>query len=167
MNQCFKITRGTDYDKAVKKHFKQKPLWHNVFVRVSAMLNEKIDKMALVPDELWVEFNDLTKDENKKLFGKNGKLKNNTKRAKETLEQYRQIVTDEGLSDFRQLGEINFIYGVMRFQGEELSSFVTSENDIYYQASFNLQERSEGLVETISEIEYQEMYLKELKNKSA
>ncbi|MOA67718.1 hypothetical protein D3C78_1950160 [compost metagenome] len=56
----------------------------------------------------------------------------------------------------------------MRFHVESLKSFRTSEMDVYYEADFDLVVRSKGLVEPITEIEYQEKYLEELKrNKEA
>lgn len=165
MNQCFKIKRGTNYDKAIKKHLEQRPLWKNVFAKIGALLNENITEMALVVDELWINTNQLTRDENKKLFNKNGKLKSNTKRAREIIGAYKKIIADEGLTDFQGLQTINFMYGVMRLQGQHLESFVTSENDIYYKTNFNLEERTRGLVESITDIEYEEKYLEELKKR--
>ncbi|MCR8641406.1 hypothetical protein NV379_01940 [Paenibacillus sp. N1-5-1-14] len=163
MNQCFKIKHGTNYDKKVKKHFTKKPLWKNVMVRVGALLDENVTQMAIHATELWVNTDEMNKVENKKLFNKDGKLKNNSKRAKEILENYKKIVSDEGLADFEDLRLINFTYGVMRLQGQKLESFVTSENDIFYKADFNLEDRAKGLVEPITEIEYEEKYLEELK----
>ncbi|GMX64569.1 hypothetical protein Elgi_38380 [Paenibacillus elgii] len=161
--QCYKIRRGTNYDKAIKKHLEQRPQWRNVFDKVGVLLNENITEMGLVADELWVNTNQLTKDENKKLFNKNGKLKSNTNRAKEILDSYKKIIAEEGLTDFQGWQLINFTYGAMRSQGQHLESFVTSENDIYFKADFNLEERTKGLVESITEIEYEEKYLEELK----
>lgn len=158
MKHCYKIVRGTNYDKAVKKHFKQRELWKDVFLKVSELLGEKISKMAFVTNELWIDTTELTDSENKKLFSKDGKLKNNSKRAKEIREKYIQIINEAGLSDFQELRNINFAYGVMRMQGQNLESFVTSEYDIYYKA-----QRCKGLVEPITEIEYEEKYLEELK----
>jgi Na+/phosphate symporter len=163
-NQCFRIVRGTDYDQAVKKHFTQRPQWKDVIHKVAVLLGEDdVKEMALLTDELWINLDQITKEENKKLFTKNGKLKSNTKRAKETLESYKQIVSDEGLSDFQELRIINFMYGAMRTQGQHLESFATSENDIYYKADFDLEKKTRGLVEPITEIEYEEKYLEELK----
>lgn len=165
MNQCFKIIRGTNYDVAVKKHFKQRPLWKNVFKRVGALLDENITEMGITVDDLWVNTTHLTKQENKKLFNRDGKLKINTKRGKEILEEYKRIVTEEGLADYQGIQVINFSYGVMRLQGQHLDSFVTSDDDIYYKADFDLEERVKGLVEPITEIEYEEKYLDELKKR--
>lgn len=61
------------------------------------------------------------------------------------------------------LSIINFSYGMLRRNGENLESFVTSDHDLYYKADFDLKARSSGLVEPITEIEYQEKYLEELK----
>lgn len=163
MNQCFKIKHGTDYDSAVKKHFRQRPLWKKVMSRIGELLNENVTEMALLADELWVNTNQIANEENRKLFNKNGKLKNNTKRSKEVLEKYKQIVEEEGLSNFKELRVLNFCYGVMRFHGESLESYVTSDNNIYYKADFDLEQRSKGLVTPISEVEYEEKYLEELK----
>lgn len=53
----------------------------------------------------------------------------------------------------------------MRTHGQELESFVTSENDIYYKTNFDLEKRTNGLVIPITEIEYEETYLNELKKR--
>ncbi|WP_379354847.1 MULTISPECIES: hypothetical protein [unclassified Paenibacillus] len=163
MYQCFKTVRGTDFDKAVKKHFEQKPKWKDVISKVGELLNEKINEMGLAPDNLWVNTREIHREENKKLFTKEGKLKTNSKRAKEIYNQYRNIVKETGLNDFQELRLIKFCYGVMRLQGQYLDSFVDSEYDIYYKADFDLAKRSKGLVTPISEIEYEEKYLEELK----
>lgn len=164
MIQCFKIKQGTKYDQAVKKYIAQRPKWSNVIKRTAELLQEdKLTEIALSVDDLWINTKQLDKDDNKKLFNKDGKLKSNSKRAKELKEQYKQILADEGLADFQDVGVINFCYGVMRMQGEKLSRFFTSEGDIYFKADFDLDKRSDGVVVPISEIEYEEKYLEELK----
>jgi hypothetical protein len=162
-NQCFKIVRGTNYDKAVKEHFNLTPKWSNVMKSLSELLGENIEQMALTTDNVFIELDDLVNEDNKKLFKTSGELKTNTNKGKQLLEQYKQIVKEEGLSDFKELRLINFIYGIMRTQGQSLESFRTSEDDIYYKADFDLVKKSNGLVEPISEIEYEEKYLNELK----
>lgn len=166
MNQCFKIKRDTDYDKAIKKHFEQRPLWKEVFSKVNDILGEtEITEMATVTDALWIDTEQLKNSENVKLFTKDGKLKTTTKKGKEILQKYKEALVEAGVSDFQELRVINFTYGVMRLSGQNLESFVTSENDIYYKGDFDLVERSRGLVVPISEIEYEEKYLEELKKK--
>jgi hypothetical protein len=165
--QCFKIKRGTDYDKAVKEHFKLLPKWNNVFDKLSELLGEKITKLALTPEYLLLDKSELKNDEIKKLFTVDGRLKNNTKKAKQLFLEYQNILNEEGLSKYQELRFINFAYGVMRMQGQELESYRTSEDDIYYRASFDLNKKTSGLVEPITEIEYQEKYLEELKKQSA
>lgn len=162
--QCFVIKRGTDYDKAVKKHFELRPKWENVFNRVSELLGQKIERMAFDTKQLFVDYFDLS-DDNKQLFTKDGRLKRNLNKSKEIHREYLRIIKDEGLTDFMELGRINFIYGVMRMQGQELEYFATLENDIYYKADFDLEKRSNGNVIPISEVEYQETYLNELKRR--
>lgn len=161
----YKIKQGTNYDKAVKEHFKLRELWRNVFPLVNELLNEQITRIAQHPEDLYIDTSDIKREENKKLFNKDGKLKSNTKRANQIREDYKQIIQKVGLSEFRDLGTINFIYGVMRLSGEHLQSYRTSDNDIYYESDFDLEKRSNGLVVPITEIEYQEKYLEELKNK--
>lgn len=165
MNQCFKTIRGTKFDKAIKKHFEQRPLWSNVIKKVGTMFGENITEIALLPEELWINLNQLKNEDNKKLFTKDGKLKSNTKKGKELIEQYKQIVSGEGLSDFQEYRLITFTYGIMRLAGQNLESFVTNENDIYYKADFDLAKRAKEYVEPITEIEYEEKYLEELKKK--
>ncbi|GAV11475.1 hypothetical protein [Paenibacillus sp. NAIST15-1] len=159
----FKIKQGTKYDKAVKEHFKLRKLWTNVFPLVSELLSEQITRIARHPDDLYIDTSEIKNEENKKLFNREGKLKSNTKRAKEIHEEYKRIIQKVGLTEFRDLGTINFIYGVMRLSGEHLKSYRTSDDDIYYECDFDLEKRSNGLVVPITEIEYQEKYLEELK----
>ncbi|PWA08627.1 hypothetical protein DCC39_14400 [Pueribacillus theae] len=164
--QCFKIKRGTVYDKAAKEHFELLPKWKNVFSRLSDLLEEEITKMAFSPHILRLDPSEFTKEENKKLFRKDGVLKSNTNKAKNLFKDYQKIIEEEGLSKFEELRHINFIYGVMRMRHQHLESFRTSENDIYYKADFDLEKKTNGLVIPISEIEYEEKYLEELKKKA-
>lgn len=166
MNQCFKIKSGTDYDKAVKKYFTQRPSWKNVMDKVGNLLNENITLMAHDTDDLYIDIKEIHSEENKKLFTKNGKLKTSTNRGKEIAKQYYSFIQEEKLSDFKDLQLINFAYGVIRLQGQKLERFVSSEHDIYYKADFNLEERAKGLVFSITEVEYEEKYLDELKKRS-
>jgi len=84
-------------------------------------------------------------------------------KAKSINEEYKNILSDVGLNDYEELRYINFAYGVMRMRGQKLESFRTSENDIFYKADFDLVKRTDGLVEPITEIQYEEKYLEELK----
>ncbi|WP_063562915.1 hypothetical protein [Paenibacillus sp. O199] len=167
----YKIKRGTKYDQAVKKHFELNNQWKQVYGKLSEALGEKITKMAQHPKFLTIDPTELTKEENQKAFKKDGSLKGNSKKAKEIGEKYKQIIEECGLADYENLGTINFIYGVMRYQGETLKTFRTSEFDLYYKADFDIDERSkrtnsgESLVEEITEIEYTEKYLEEIKKK--
>jgi hypothetical protein len=165
--QYFKIKNGTDYDKAVKKHLNMLPKWKAVYEKLSELLDEKITMLVQVPDYLKIEYSELKKEENRKLFKKDGTLRANSKKAKEILATYKQIIDESGLIGYESLGHINFCYEVMRLNGESMKSFKTSEQDIYYETSFNLEERSKGLVVPITDIEYQEKYLEELKNKKS
>ena len=161
--QCFKIKRGTKFDEAVKQHFTLLPKWKEVYDRVSELLGENITKLAFSTDHLMIDPQELTKDDNKRLFKKDGEIKTNTKKAKEINTAYKEIIIDVGLEDYEELRYINFAYGVMRTREQHLESYRTSENDIYYKANFDLEKKTGGLVEPISEIEYQEKYVEELK----
>ncbi len=165
--QCFKIKRGTEFDQSVKHHFELADKWENVFPKVSELLDEEITMMVLTTDNLIIELDEIKKPENKKLFKKDGALKKNLKEANQLRKNYQKIIKDEGLEDYQELRYINFVYGIMRRRGEELKSFRTSENDIYYKADFDLEKRSSGNVTPISEVEYQEKYLEEIKKKEA
>ncbi|MBX4152419.1 hypothetical protein [Paenibacillus lautus] len=164
----YRITRGTRYDQAVKKHFELNKHWKQVYGRLSEELGETITKLVQHPKRLTIDPTELTKEENKKAFKKDGSLKGNSKKAKEIAELYKSIIEEAGLTEYESLGTINFIYGVMRYQGETLKTFRTSEFDLYYKADFDIIERSkrtngESLVEEITEVEYTEKYLEEIK----
>ncbi|WP_440110037.1 hypothetical protein [Paenibacillus sp. QZ-Y1] len=169
----YKIKRGTKYDQAVKKHFELNSQWKQVYGKLSETLGETITKMVQHPKFLTIDLTELTKEENKKAFKKDGSLKGNSKKAKEIAEQYKLIIEESGLVDYENLGTINFIYGMMRYQGESLTTFGTSEYDLYYKADFDIDERSkrtnggESLIEEITEVEYTEKYLEEIKKKEA
>ncbi|MGG1746736.1 hypothetical protein ABDI04_04945 [Bacillus licheniformis] len=161
--QCFKIERGTKYDEAVKKHFSLVDKWKGMYSKVGGLLEENITRLGFNPKEPHIDFSELKKEENKRIFKQDGTLKRNFKRSKQLLEDYRNLVQEEGLSEYVNLSIINFSYGMLRRNGENLESFVTSDHDLYYKADFDLKARSSGLVEPITEIEYQEKYLEELK----
>ncbi|TYS60501.1 hypothetical protein FZC76_21765 [Sutcliffiella horikoshii] len=163
MVQCFKSKPGTHYDLAVKKYIDLVPKWGNVIDEVAELLAENVTKIAFEPKELWVDSSEIKFLENRKLFTKDGRLKSNTKRAKEIRKAYLDIVESQGLTEFRELRMINFSYGVMRSRGQKLESYISSEGDIYFRADFDLAKRSDGSVESITEVQYQEKYLKELK----
>lgn len=169
----YKIIRGTKYDQAVKKHFELNKQWRQVYGMLSDMLGEKITKMVQHPKFLTIDLTEITKEENKKAFKKDGSLKGNSKKAKQIAEQYNQIIEECGLTEYENLGTINFIYGMMRYSGETLKTFKTSEYDLYYKADFDMDERSkrtnggESLIEEITEVEYTEKYLEEIKKKKA
>lgn len=163
--QCFKSKQGTDFDKAIKKHFSQLPKWKSVFHRVGDLLGESITRMGTDKNELYVDLSQIKNESNKRLFTKDGKLKGNSKAAKTVREEYLKILKEEGLEDYQELGLIHFSYGLMRMNGQSLERFRTSEDDIYYKADFDLGAKVGDILEEITEVEYQEKYLEELKNK--
>ncbi len=142
-----------------------------MFNRVGELLNETITSMAFDSKELYIDPSEIKNKETKKLFTKEGKLKGNINKAKELRKEFLQIIKDEGLSEYQPLRFINFAYGVMRHGNfgnpDNMKSFRTSENEIYYETDFDLEDRSNGMVEPITEVEYQEKYLEEVKKKQA
>jgi arabinogalactan endo-1,4-beta-galactosidase len=164
-NYCYKSKQGTEFDKAIKNHFKQLSKWKSVFNQVGELLGETITRMGTDKNELYVDLNQIKNETNKKLFTKDGKLKGNSKAAKLVREEYLKILKEEGLDDYQELGLIHFSYGVMRMNGQSLERFRTSEDDIYYKADFDLADKVGDILEEITEVEYQEKYLEELKNK--
>lgn len=164
--QCFRIKRGTEYDKLVKEHFKMSLNWNKVYDKVSELLGETITKIGWTTENLYVDISEIKNEENKKLFKKDGSLKSNTKKAKEIFQSYKGILAEVGLSEYKELRILNFCYGVMRSSNQNLESFVTHDYDIYYKADFDLEKKTNGLVIPITEIEYQEIYLEELKEKT-
>lgn len=161
--QCFRIKEGTSYHTAVRKHFSLLPKWSDVYDKVGKMLGEDITKLGFTIKELYVDPSELKKDENKKLFKQDGTLKGNLKKAKQLLSDYKEIIHEVGLSEYQELRFINFSFGAMRRSGQSLESFRTSENDIYYKADFDLEKTTNVSVIPISQIEYEEKYLEELK----
>ena len=163
--QCFKIKRGTDFDKDIKQHFELFNNWGNVLDKVSELLDEKITKLAFDPHRFIIDPFEITDVETRKLFKKDGEVKKNSGKAKELLNKYIQITKEEGLENYTDLRLINFAHGAMRTAGQSLESFKTSENDIYYKCDFDLEKSTGGSVVPITEIEYEEKHLEELKKR--
>lgn len=159
----YKIKPDTAYAKEVEKYLDLRSLWKDAYPKVSELLGEEVQAIAFTTDNLYVEYKELKNEENKKMFRKDGGLKAAGKRAKETLIGFKKIISDLGLTEFENLGHVNFKYGVMRYSGEVLKSFRTRDKQMYYEANFDLEKRSKGLVIPISEVEYRERYLEELK----
>lgn len=160
--QCFKSKSGTNYDSEIKKHFNLLPKWDLMFEKVSELLDENITKLAFSCDHFIIDPNELTNEENKKLFKKDGQIKS-TKKAQELFLKYKGLIDEVGLLEYKELRLINFTYGIGRTRGQVLESFHTSEDDLYFKADFDLERRSSGNVEPITEIDYEEKYLEELK----
>lgn len=167
MNQCFKMKQGTAYADAVKQYFELLPKWKDVIKQLGEYLDENIQQIAPRPESLMIDVKELKNPDNIKLFTNDGKLKKNLKRSKEIRGFYATLIKETGLTEFESLSLINFTYGIMRYQGEKLESFTDGEGNIYYKATFDLEKRSNGAVEPITEIEYEETYLKLLKQKQA
>lgn len=164
-NQCFKIKRGTKFDSDIKESLLLRSKWDDVMRDIGILLGEKITSIYLNTGILSVPPEKIKKEDNKKLFKKDGTLKISLKKAKEINKEYLKILESYGLSKYRELPRINFSYGIMRRQGQKLESFPTSENDIYYKADFDLGKGTDDLVIPITEIEYEEKYVEELKKR--
>lgn len=168
----YKSKRGSKYDNEVKNYFKQEEKWRTVIIgKVAELLDENITSINLDNEILGVNLREVKNEETLKLFKKNGVLKQNSKAAKSLNEKYLQILKDEGLEKSSTLQLINFTYGVMRHSNfgnpDYMERFVTSENDIYFKADFDLEKRSNGSVEAITEVEYHEKYLEEVKKRES
>lgn len=167
MNQCFKIKQGTAYADAVKQYFELLPRWKDVIKQLGEYLDENIQQISPRPESLIIDVKELNNPENIKLFTNAGKLKKSSKRSKEIREFYENLIKEYGLTEFESLSLINFTYGIMRYQGDKLESYTDGVGNIYYKATFDLEKRSNGSVEPITEIEYEETYLNLLKQKQA
>ncbi|MNH66454.1 hypothetical protein D3C73_184850 [compost metagenome] len=165
----YKIKPGTKYDSAVKKHFEQKPKWKEVMIKVGELLGENINAIALTSSNLYVDLKEIINEDNKKLFNKDGALKQNSKRGKQLLSDYRQIIKDAGLSEYSDLGIINFSYGVYRLHGETLRRFISEDYELYFETDIDLETRAKDsgdcYVVPITEVEYLEVQLKDAKNR--
>lgn len=164
---CYKSNSKSEYGKAVKQYLELLPLWGIVSERVSELLGEKITRMATDVEELYIDTMQVG-DENRKLFTKDGKLKSNSKKANEVRMKYKEIIEAVGLKDFKDMRLINFIYGVMRTSNQQsLESFMSSEGEIYLKANYDMlyREKLGNNILQITEIEFEEKYLSELKKK--
>lgn len=164
---CFKTVEGTEYHNKVKDFLSTRKRWAIALGKLGEFLGEELTRISQHTDALRIDLDEIKDPANKKLFKKDGTLKQNLKAAKEVQKEFKKIIDECGLTDFEPLGTINFKHGIMRFQGETLDSFATSDLHIYYKANFDLQKRAGDLVEKVSLIEYQEKYLEELKKLEA
>lgn len=164
---CFKSVPESAFGLAVKKYVEQLPKWSEVLNEVNEILEQPITKIAREVGDLWVDLDEIRPD-NLVLFTKDGKLKKNSKRANEIRAKYLQAVTNAGLKEFQDLHVINFVHGTMRTShAQSLVSFMSSEKEIYFKANFDMvgREKSSGYIESITEIQFEEKYLAELKDR--
>ncbi len=164
-NYFFKSIDESSYGKKLKRYFELVPKWNEVINRVGTILNEDITKIARDPEDLYIDIDELQGD-TKNLFTKEGRLKKNLNEAKEMKEIYLEIIEDVGLSEYVDLYLINFFHGIIRTNDQQrIESFISSDGVNYIKANYNLLDRdkSSGSIEPISEIEFEETYLKELK----
>lgn len=164
---CFKSVDESSYGKKVKRYFELVPMWNEVIKFVGTILDEDITKIARDPEELYIDLSELQGD-SKKLFTKEGKLKKNLNEAKKIKELYLEFIEDVGLSQYVDLHLINFIHGIIRTSDQQrIESFISSDGVNYIKANYNLLDRdkSSGSIEPITEIEFEETYLKELKRR--
>lgn len=161
--QYFKIKRGTNFHKDVVECLNSRDKWKVMFDLVSEVLGQKITRMAFDPEALIIDLNEIEDVEVRKLFKKNGALKKNSNEAKRVESSYKNYIDHLGLSNYKDLTLISFIYGAMRRQGQQLERFITSEKDIFYKADFDLEKETKGLVIPITAIEYHETHLAEIK----
>lgn len=163
--QCFKVKKGSKLEQEINKYFSDLPKWVNVIKDVNEFMGESITRIGLDPQNLYIDPDELKKVENKKLFTKDGRLKkSNLKRANALREIYKESVKMNGLQDFKEFDYICFTYGIYRTRGQRLERFGSKEVGVYFKANFDLEKRTNGMVEPITEIEYQETYLKMLKH---
>lgn len=164
----YKMKEDSAYGKAVKKHFRQLKTWDKeIFPWLQEALGENVKRMGITREDLYVDVSELEKEENIKLFKKDGSLKKNTKRGKELKREFEETLEEHGLEDFEELRMLHFVYGAMRRQGETMEMFITSDHVIHYKADFDLIDRTNGAVEEITEVEYQETYLEEIKKRDS
>lgn len=162
---AYKSVPESKFGKAVKRYHELLPMWNQVIDDLSDFLGDKITKIVRDPERLVLDVDELS-DENAKLFKKDGSLKKNSKKANELADTYKSIIDDAGLSDFKDLHLLKFIYGVMRTSRQQhMESFLSSEGELYVETDWDMLERqkTDGSIEPITKIEYTEKYLSELK----
>ncbi|MGV6935864.1 hypothetical protein ACWA2B_10155 [Paenibacillus sp. CMM36] len=155
--QYFKIKQGTKYYELVKQHLATILKWKPIYAKVSELLDEEIDLMVQTPKHLQVEYSQLKKEENKKIFKENGTLKSNTKKGKEIEAAYKEIIKEAGLEKYESLIYIYFCDIVIRHLGENIGKFKIYEGEIYCEANFDLEKRTEGSIVQITEEEYRKV----------
>ncbi|UTR05417.1 hypothetical protein MM326_15065 [Alkalihalobacillus sp. LMS6] len=165
--QCFRIVRGTEFHKAIQKYLELAPRWAGVTHELGNSIGEEITRIARMPQALRIDYTELKLEENKKIFKKDGMLRKNLKVSKEIHEKYIEIIKSLGLEEYEEISTINFVHGAMRRKDQKLESFIANEDDVFYKGDFDLAKKTDGLVEPITLIEYQETYLAELKKREA
>lgn len=158
----YKAVKGTEYYKALQKHFKQQKLWGSMYEKVSAIIGQELKQLGYSSETLFVNVGEIEDEDTQKLFTKDGKLKNNSNRAKEIREQYLAAIAEVGLEGYMELSKVNFIYGIGRTRSQSMTSFATQDGNVYYQTDFDLTTIAKGNVVEVSEVDYHENYLNEL-----
>ena len=167
----FKIKEDSAFHRAVKEVFEQDQIWRQeMFEEVRRLLGVDVERMGFDPKNLYLDPAEIKKHEElKPLFKKDGALKKNVKKANEIRKSYVKAVEQHGLQNYQPLGLVNFTFNAMRMgdgtggTNEEMRSYRSSDDVIYYEANFDLAERTKGQVVPISAVEYHETYAKEIR----
>lgn len=163
--QCFRSIKDSNYHRDVQQYFELHPRWNHVIDKVAVMLDEPISAIAFNTKDLYVNVDEIAKQDIKDLFTKDGKLARNRKLANAYHTQYQGIISEEGLEQYKELPLINFSYGLMRMRGQSLQGFADEEGIIYFKCDFDLAKGNENNVEPITHIEYEEKHLDILKKR--
>lgn len=161
----YKVDPESNYGKDAKQYWLDVEKWANVIRRVAELLDDPITKVARDAKKLFVDRDELTRD-NKKLFTIDGRLKENSKKALEIKDAYLAIIQEEGLTDWKDIQIVNFTYGVMRTStSQKLSMFFDTEGRFYIKANYNLTLDESEKLQSIDEVEYEEIRLDTIKKR--
>ncbi|MCY9592341.1 hypothetical protein PC41400_15045 [Paenibacillus chitinolyticus] len=163
MGFCYKAKSGSEFYLDARKSMTQRGEWKKVINEVNKLLGESVKSIWPSTNILCLDVRELSKDENKKLFTNEGRLRKNDKKAKDYNSEYIKILNRFGLSNYEDIKLVEFKHGICSLGGESLERYISLDKEIYYKADFNLEKRSQGNFDLITEIEYQEKYLEDLK----
>ncbi|GAK08968.1 hypothetical protein JCM19038_2773 [Geomicrobium sp. JCM 19038] len=165
----YKTNPETKYAKKIERHLQQKKRWKLVADDLNELLGENITRMVQKPGYFGLDPQEITKEENKKLFKIDGAIRQNTKAAKALFQSYKDIIKKHDLEDYEEIPILNFGYGLMRHsRTEQMRHMGTSEGELYYETDFDLQDRADdpNVLIKISQEEFLEKQLEETRKRN-
>lgn len=161
---CFVSKEGSDYDKAVRKQWKQSYEWDKVITAMAVHMKENFTQMYTItvvvgfPPSVISTFS----EDHRKMFKKNGFLKVSGKSCKQLLAFYKSLLNKFGLEDYKAINDLRFSFGMYRLHGQTSEGYRDFDGHVYSRCDF-IPSGADKYLTPISELEYTETYARLLK----